>query len=55
MLIDLIGYFVPNIDYCLTVFIDSTTKLAKNSGSALINFDDIDVFAQLSKAYSPML
>lgn len=55
MLIDLIGYFVPKIDYCLTVLIDYTTKLAKNYGSALINFDDIDVLAQLSKAYSPRL
>jgi hypothetical protein len=52
---DLIGYVVPNIDFCSTDLIDSTTKLAKNYGSALISFDDIDVFAQFIKASSPRL
>jgi hypothetical protein len=51
MLIDFIGYLVPKIDSVLTVLIAYTTKLAKNYGSALINFDDIEVFAQLSNAY----
>jgi hypothetical protein len=55
MLIDLIGYLVPKNVYCLTVLIDSTTKLAKNYGSALMSFDDMDVLAQLSKASSPRL
>jgi len=35
--------------------IDYTTKLAKNTGSALISFEDIEVLAQLSKAYYPKL
>ena len=55
ILIDLIGYFAPKIDYCLTALIDSTTKLAKNYGSALISFEDIDVLAQFNNAYSPKL
>lgn len=55
ILIDLIGYVVPNIVFCSTVLIASTTKLAKNYGSALISFDDIDVLAQLIKASSPRL
>lgn len=32
---------------------DSTTKFAKKTGSALISLLDMDVFAQLIKAYSP--
>lgn len=55
MLMDLIGYLTPKIDYCLTALIDSTTKLAKNSGSALISFEDIEVLAQLRRASSPRL
>ena len=52
---DLIGYLTPKIVYCLTALIDSTTKLAKNWGSALISFDDIEVLAQLRRASSPRL
>lgn len=55
MFIDLIGYFAPKIDSCFIVLIESTTKLAKNYGSALISFDDIDVLAQLIRASSPKL
>lgn len=55
MLIDLTGYFVPKRVYCLTALIDYTTKLAKNSGSALMSFDDIEVLAQFNKASSPRL
>lgn len=55
MLIDFIGQFIPKIVFCSIDLIDSTTKLAKNYGSALINFDDIEVFAQLIKAYYPTL
>jgi len=55
ILIDLTGYLTPKIVYCLTALIESTTKPAKNSGSALINLEDIEVLAQLSKAYSPKL
>jgi len=32
-----------------------TTRLAKKFGSTLINLLDIEVLAQLSKAYSPKL
>jgi hypothetical protein len=50
MFIDLMGYLVPKKVYCLTVLIDSTTRLAKNYGSAFISFEDIEVLAQLVKA-----
>lgn len=55
MLIEFIGYFGPNIVYCLMARMDSTTKLAKNDGSALINFEDMEVLAQFNKASSPKL
>jgi hypothetical protein len=54
-LIELIGYFAPKIVSCLIVLIDYTTKFAKNVGSALINFDDMEVLAQFRSAYSPKL
>ena len=37
------------------LLIDSTTKLAKNLGSALMSLLDIDVLAQFNKAYYPKL
>ena len=54
-MIDLTGYVIPKMDFCSTVLIASTTKFAKNSGSALMSFDDIEVLAQFNKASSPML
>jgi hypothetical protein len=48
-------YLAPKIVYCLMALIESTTKLAKKSGSALISLLDIDVLAQLIKASSPKL
>lgn len=41
--------------YVLIDFMDSTTKLEKNEGSALINLLDIDVLAQFFSASSPIL
>jgi hypothetical protein len=48
---ELIGYLTPKIDYCFTVLMASTTKFAKKVGSILMSLEDIDVFAQLLKAY----
>ena len=54
MLMDLMGYLAPKMLYCLIDLIDSTTKLEKKVGSALISLLDMDVFAQFLKAYSPI-
>lgn len=54
MLIDLIGYLAPKMLYCLIDFMDSTTRLEKKLGSALMSLLDMDVFEQFLKASSPM-
>lgn len=53
--IDFIGYFAPKILSCFIALIESTTKLEKNSGSALMSLLDMEVFAQFLKASSPRL
>ena len=55
MLIDLMLYLAPKMDYCLIALMASTTRFAKNSGSALISLLDMDILAQLIKASSPKL
>ena len=55
MLIDLTLYLAPKIDYCLMALTESTTRLAKNSESALISLLDMEVLAQLINASSPKL
>lgn len=52
---DFMGYLRPKMVFCSTALIDSTTNLAKNYGSALINLDDIEVLAQLINASWPRL
>jgi hypothetical protein len=48
-------YLGPNMVSCLMALIELTTRLAKKTGSALMSLLDMDVLAQLSKAYSPKL
>lgn len=50
---DLTLYLGPKIVYCLMILMALTTKLAKKTGSALINLLDMDVLAQFKRASSP--